>query len=98
MCPVFPPNAGLFLIREEIMAKVKRQNLRKNKTFISPFKNYWGKENYIFLGIGIVLLIIGYIVMGQGEWDNSLSLTLSPIILIIAYLVFFPLSIFYKKK
>ncbi len=79
------------------MAKVKKANSKKNN-FISPFNNYWNKENYIFLSIGIILLIIGYVVMAQGEWDNSLSLTLSPIILLIAYIIVFPLSIFYKKR
>jgi len=78
------------------MAKVKKQNSKKG--FISPFSNYWQKENYIFLGLGILSLIVGYFLMAQGEWDNSLSLTISPIILLIGYLVFFPLSIFYKRK
>lgn len=78
------------------MAKMKKQNYKKG--FISPFSNYWQKENYIFLSLGIIALILGYTVMGQGEWDNALSLTISPIILLIAYLVFFPLSIFYKKR
>ena len=79
------------------MAKVKKQNLKKSK-FISPFKSYWNKENYIFLGIGILLLILGYVIMAQGEWDNPLSLNLSPILLLIAYIIIFPLSIFYKKR
>ena len=79
------------------MAKVRKQNLRKSG-FISPFKNYWSKENYILLFIGIILLFVGYGLMGQGEWDTSLSLTYSPIVLIIAYLIVFPLSIFYRKK
>lgn len=79
------------------MAKVKKQNSRKSG-FVSPFKNYWGKENYIFLAIGILLLFLGYVLMAQGNWDSSTSLTLSPIVLTIAYLVVFPLSIFYKRK
>jgi len=79
------------------MAKIKKQNSRKSG-FVSPFKNYWSKENYIFLGVGILLLFVGYIFMAQGNWDSSISLTLSPIVLIIAYLIVFPLSIFYKKK
>jgi uncharacterized membrane protein YesL len=78
------------------MARIKKQNSRKG--FISPFANYWKKENYIFLGLGILSLILGYVLMGQGEWDNSLSLTISPIILLLAYLVFFPLSVFYQKR
>ncbi len=78
------------------MAKVKRQ---KNKNgFISPFANYWEKENYIFLAVGIIFLIVGYTFMAQGTWDNPLALSVSPVILLLGYLVFFPLSIFYKKK
>jgi ATP/ADP translocase len=77
------------------MAKIKKQ---KKRNFVSPFKNYWQKENYIFLAIGIIFLVAGYILMGQGKWDNTLSLSVSPIVLLIAYLVFFPLAIFYKKK
>ena len=79
------------------MSKVKKSNLKKSG-FISPFKNYWVKDNYIFLAVGIILLIIGYVAMAQGEWDNSVSLVVSPIILLIAYLIIFPLSIFYKKQ
>ena len=47
------------------MAKVKKQNSKKG--FISPFSNYWQKENYIFLGLGILSLIVGYFLMAQGE-------------------------------
>jgi len=79
------------------MAKVKKQN-QKGIGFISPFSNYWSKENYIFLAIGIILLVVGYLIMGQGTWDNELSLSLSPVVLLLAYLVFFPLSIFYRKN
>lgn len=95
--PSIPPRYWAFLIFDEngIMAKMQRQ---KKTGFISPFSNYWKRENYIFLAIGIIFLIIGYIVMAQGKWDNSLSLSLSPIILLVAYLVLFPLAIFYKKR
>ncbi len=79
------------------MARVKKQNSRKSG-FVSPFKNYWSKENYIFLGVGILLLFVGYVLMAQGDWDSTISLTLSPIVLFIAYLIVFPLAIFYKKK
>ena len=77
------------------MAKVKK---KKQNKIISPFKNYWSSSNYTILSIGIVVVIIGFILMSQGPWDNPISLTLSPIVLLIAYIVIFPLSILYKKK
>lgn len=79
------------------MTKVKRK-IKNSKLIVSPFKNYWIKNNYFLFGLGIGILIIGFVLMAQGPWDNPLSLTLSPIVLLIAYIVVFPLSILYKKK
>jgi len=80
------------------MAKVKKRVKATNKQFESPFQNYWTKNNYVLLGAGILVLIIGYFLMSQGPWDNPLSLTIAPIVLLIAYVIIFPLSIMYKKK
>lgn len=80
------------------MSKVRKKVKSSKITLISPFKDYWKKENIIFLSIGMILLVIGYWLMARDPWDNPISLTLSPIVLLSAYLIFFPLSIFYKKK
>ncbi len=80
------------------MSKIRKKAKSNKNKFVSPFKDYWSKENIIFLSIGIVLLIIGYWLMSLTPWDNPIALNLSPIVLLIAYLVIIPLSIFYKKK
>ncbi len=80
------------------MTKVKKKVRTTNNPVGSPFKNYWNKTNYIIFGIGLALLLLGNFLMTRGPWDNPLSLTVSPIILVIAYLVVIPFSIFYKKK
>lgn len=77
------------------MAKVKSK--KKTKVF-SPFNNYWNNKNYLILGIGIGLLIVGFYLMSIGPWENPLSLSVSPVLLLIAYIIVFPLSILYKKK
>ena len=79
------------------MAKAKAKKKKQIK-LQSPFKNYWNTKNYIFLGIGVGIIILGFIFMAQGPWDSTSSLYLSPIILLIAYIVVFPLSILYKQK
>ncbi|MDX1700861.1 MAG: hypothetical protein R3250_09600 [Melioribacteraceae bacterium] len=76
-------------------AKAKRKKQIKKQ---SPFKNYWNKQNYILLGVGVGIIILGFIFMAQGPWDSTASLSLSPIILLIAYIIVFPLSILYKNK
>lgn len=77
------------------MAKAKKKKIAK---LISPFKNYWTTNNYIIFGAGIAVIIIGFILMAQPPWDNPVSLSVSPIVLLIAYIIIFPLSILYKKK
>jgi general stress protein CsbA len=54
--------------------------------------------NYIIFGIGIFLIIIGYLALSKGPWDSFWSLTLAPILLVIGYCVAIPLAILYRKK
>ena len=78
--------------------KIKKKSAAPKKNLVSPFKIYWEKKNYLFLFLGFALLILGYYVMIVGPWDSTASLVISPIILVIAYILIFPLSIFSKKK
>lgn len=49
-------------------------------------------------GIGFVVLVLGYLALSVGPWDSFLSRTLAPIILLVGYLVIFPLAIFRSAK
>lgn len=50
------------------------------------------------LGISIALLVIGYILLGQGPVDNHLSWSVAPAILVIVYCILIPLTIIYRGK
>ncbi|MCX6174127.1 MAG: hypothetical protein NTZ27_05170 [Ignavibacteriales bacterium] len=86
------------------MVKEKRNIKEVKKSISSPFKDYWDKNNYILIASGLVVLTFGYLFMAQGNWDSFFSLTISPITLLIAYIIIIPLaillksSIFIKKK
>ncbi len=82
------------------MAKtVKKKNIRSAKKVVtSPFNIYWKKKNYIFLFLGFVLLFAGYYFMSINPWNSFPALNISPVILIIAYVVIFPASILYREK
>jgi hypothetical protein len=80
------------------MTKIKKRVKFKTKKIESPFKNYWSKNNYFILIAGLLVLLLGYFLLNQGPWDNPLSLTLAPIVLLVGYLVVFPLAIYYKKS
>lgn len=48
--------------------------------------------NFIILGVAAVLLILGYIIMSANE------ITISPLLLILAYVVLIPFGLLYKSK
>lgn len=54
--------------------------------------------NFRLLGISALLLIIGYILLGQGPVYNHISWSIAPIILVAVYCILIPVTILYKKK
>ena len=79
--------------------KTKKKNVKTvTKSLPSPFNIYWEKTNYLLFGIGMFLIILGFYFMGQGEWDSSSSLVISPILLFLGFVVVMPASIMYRKK
>lgn len=82
------------------MAKTVKKRPSKifKKQHVSPFGIYWKKRNYLFFSAGILLVIIGFYFMSIGNWDSFESLVISPVILFIAYIFIFPLSISAGKE
>jgi uncharacterized membrane protein len=54
--------------------------------------------NYKLLGLSLVLLIAGYVLLGQGPVTNPLSLNLAPIVLVAVYLFLIPFAIIVRGK
>lgn len=50
------------------------------------------KNVIIFLG-GIALLVIGFLLLGQKPANNPLALNVAPFVLLLAYLVVIPASL-----
>ncbi|MFA6980683.1 MAG: hypothetical protein WC209_15280 [Ignavibacteriaceae bacterium] len=82
------------------MAKAirKKGNVKVSKVLTSPFNIYWSKTNYMILALGLLLSILGYYFLSVKPWNSSVSLYLAPVILVLVYIVLFPLSILIKKK
>jgi hypothetical protein len=55
-----------------------------------------GSNRWIF-GVGAALIILGYIFLSQGPWDSVSSLTIAPILLVLGYCVFIPVSLIRKQ-
>tara|TARA_B110000467_G_scaffold39596_1_gene36182 strand:+ start:16 stop:261 length:246 start_codon:yes stop_codon:yes gene_type:complete len=72
-------------------------NQENNKS--SLFESWsFNNVNYLLFGLGLVLIILGYIVMGNGEVNSFQSLTIAPIMLFLGYIVFIPASLIYRDK
>jgi len=73
------------------MAKLAK---RPAETQELPF----GKRNLYILGIGLAVLVIGYLFMAQGPATSFWSRTLSPIVVVLAYVIIIPYAILYGRK
>ena len=79
------------------MSKLFKNNDSENTS--SLFESWsLSKTNYILFGIGLYLIILGYILMGKGEVYSFQSLTLAPIMLFIGYIIVIPASLIYRDK
>ncbi len=62
------------------------------------------KKNFYVIGIGIGVIILGYLLMAtgignqpaipHGRWDNIWSVNIAPIVLVIGYCIIIPYGIF----
>tara|TARA_B100000965_G_scaffold394645_1_gene407123 strand:+ start:4295 stop:4507 length:213 start_codon:yes stop_codon:yes gene_type:complete len=64
-----------------------------NNKGLWPFK----KINYLIFGIGLLLIMVGYILMGYGTVNSIISVKVAPFLLFIGYIVLIPIAILYKK-
>jgi len=79
------------------MAKKVKKAKEKPKRPIAKAKVElpFGSRNYTWFGIGILVIVIGYILLAMG------SITLAPILLVAGYCVIIPMAIIIsgeKKK
>ena len=71
-------------------------NNNNNKSLFNSWS--FGKINYLLFFIGLFTIFLGYVIMATGETESFQSIKVAPIILIIGYCVFLPISILIKPK
>ena len=65
----------------------------------SVFESWnFSAPNYVLFGIGLALIIVGYLIMATGEVNSFQSLTLAPIMLFIGYIIVIPAALIYREK
>ena len=66
---------------------------KKTLQFSWPYK----RKNYVLFGVGVFVIIVGYLIMYSGEVDSFQSLVISPLLLLVGYLVIIPMAILIKQ-
>lgn len=82
---------------KEVKAKELRRPGRKSSLKIVE-KLPFTRVNYWLFGLGVLLIIVGYVALAQPPVDGFLTLTVAPILLVIGYCVVIPLAILYQSK
>jgi hypothetical protein len=70
--------------------KEKKEKEKKEKRTEALIDIKFTKKNYLFFGAGLISLIIGFVLLRNGD------IVLAPMLLVLGYLVFFPLGILLK--
>ena len=78
------------------MAKIEKSKaIKKGKIdIVFPLE----KENYIILGIGLIVIILGYIALSGNKVEGFSQLTMAPLLLVLGYCVLIPFGIMYRRK
>jgi len=89
------------LIGEYKMAKRELKVTKKRDSVKWEFP--LGKQNLIIIGIGLIVILIGYALMAtgiteeaavaDGKWNNALAVVVAPFLLVIGYCVIIPFGI-----
>ena len=66
---------------------------KKTLQFSWPYK----RKNYVLFGVGVFVIIVGYLIMHSGEVDSFQSLVISPLLLLAGYLVIIPMALLSRK-
>jgi hypothetical protein len=80
------------------MAKAKTNIRSKKSAPISHIHIALTKKNYMIIGLGILLIIIGYVLMAANSVDGFLPTVVAPILLVAGYCVVIPFGILFKDK
>ena len=77
------------------MAKPTKAKVRKSIRETSLPLN---RQNFIILGIALVVIAAGYGAMLEGSIEGFLPLVVSPILLVLGYCVIIPIGILYRRR
>jgi len=73
---------------------MKQKNIQENRLLprIVIDRLNW----FVFL-LGLIVIALGFILLSVEPWDNPISLSVAPVVLLIGYVVIIPIAIFIRS-
>ena len=78
---------------ETIKTRQSRKSGLKGKEPATRFNWPLGARNLYVLTAALVVIVIGYIFLGQGPAESVSSRTIAPVILVFGYMILVPLAV-----
>ena len=79
-------------------AKNKRTQTRTSKQQKREFTFPLEKQNFMIIGLGILVLLVGYFLMSANSVDGFMPTVVAPILLVLGYCVVIPYGILKKTQ
>jgi hypothetical protein len=78
------------------MAKIEKSKVTKKfrREEIFPL----GRTNFLIIGIGVIVIVLGYVALSGSTLDGFAQLTVAPILLVLGYCVIIPVGIMYRGR
>jgi ABC-type lipoprotein release transport system permease subunit len=76
------------------ISKSRKSSIKAKREISLPLE----KTNFIIIGIGVAVLIIGYLLMSGNSVDGFTNTVIAPILLVLGYCIIIPYGILKKAK
>lgn len=73
---------------------VKLMKAKKKREDVLPLE----RQNFVLMGVGILLIVAGYVALLEKTVTGFLPLYVAPVLLVLGYCVVVPLGILYTRK
>ncbi len=80
------------------MAKPIRKREAQRRRTVREQALPLSRDNFRIIGVGLVVILAGYLAMLTGSVEGVLPLVVSPILLVVGYCVIVPFGIIYRRK
>ena len=74
--------------------KLQTSKTKQKREFSFPME----RENFMIIGLGVVLIVIGYVLMSANSVDGFMPTVVAPILLVAGYCVIIPYGILKRPK